>query len=264
MDDVPVPDTANADDGRLLLVPRVPGPLLAVDLAMGRPRDDLDLMIDDLFGDPVEERSGVIDVVLVIAGVALLLWTALGATPIAGIVGVVALVLGLALPTRDALRRLRGRRIAARLERARAQGLLLDVSAPETLHLAGTYRNLLAVAGGIGGEDGAAAVAAGHLAMTEVATLLRGAPPHVPAEAEYVDRRDVAIGGLADALSGVLWHAARREAAERADAEQEVADHAARVAVAREELDTVGGLGSLAQLDALSSLARRGSVDAPA
>jgi len=263
MDDAPVGDTSITAAIPLLLVPRVPGPLLTVDLAMGRPRDDLDILIDDLFGEPVEERSGVLDVVLVIAGMALLFWTALGASPIVAIVGVVALVLGLALPTRDALRRFRGGRVAARQKQALAQGVLLDVSAPETRRLADGYAKLLAVAGSVARPDGASAAAAGHLAVTEVASLLHGAPPRAPAEFKYVERRTDAIRDLAEALRSALRQADAHAVAEQADEHQAAAEEAARVTTAREELDSVGGLGSLAQLDALSAQARRRSTDAP-
>ena len=168
------------------------------------------MLIDDLFGEPVEERSGVMDAVLVVAGLAMLLWTLLGASPIVAVLGVIALVLGLALPTRDALRRIRGRRVAVRLERAQTQGMLLDVSTPETRRLADSYGGLLAMAGRVAGPDGASAAAAGHLAVTEVASLLHGEPLRAPAQAEYVGRRTDAIRDLAEALRTSLRRAVER------------------------------------------------------
>lgn len=264
MDDARVGDTSIAAAVPVMLVPRVPGPLLTVDLVMGRPRDDLDILIDDLFGEPVQERSGVMDAVLIAAGLAMLLWTFLGASPVVAVLGVIALVLGLALPTRDALRRIRGRRVAARMEQAQAQGMLLDVSSPETRRLADRYADLLASAGSVAGSDGASAAAAGHLAVTEVASLLHGAPPRAAAQVEYVERRTEAIRDLTEALRTSLRRAAARAEAERAGQLEAAADEAARVTTAREELDSVGGLGSLEQLDALATQVRGRSADAAA
>lgn len=142
--------------------------------------------------------------------------------------------------------------------------MLLDVSTPETRRLADSYGGLLAMAGRLAGPDGASAAAAGHLAVTEVASLLHGEPLRVPAQAEYVERRTEAIRDLAEALRTSLRRAVERDLEAQAGEQQAAAEVAARVTSAREELDTVGGLGSLAQLDALATVARRRSADAPA
>ena len=262
MVDSPVGDTSVPATTQLVLVPRVPGPLVTVDLAMGRPRDDLDVLIDDLFGEPVEERSGALDVILVIAGLGLIAWAMLGALPVVAVLGIVALVLGLALPLRDALRRIKGRRAAARLEQAEAKGMVLDVSTVEAGHLARAYGTLLTVAGGVKGPDGIAAITAGHLAVTEVASLLHGAPPRLPAELGYVQRRTEAIGDLLVALQTEQRRQAARQLDEQAVMERAAAEEAARVTSAREELGSVGGLGSLAQLEAVAAQARLRPDDA--
>lgn len=254
--DAGAPITAEAS---LLLVPRAPGPLLTVDLVMGRPRDDLDALIDDVFGEPIRERPGMLDIVLVVAGMALIAWTLLGASPLAAIIGAVMLILGLALPTRDALNAIRIRRAASRKERARARGMLLDVGQPATRRLTDSYTRLLSAAARPGLPDSDAAVAAGHLAVTEVASLLHGEPPRVAAEVEYVDRRTEAIKRLAAEFEA---SAERAAAWAKMGEQQESVTRATLVTEAREELGSVGGLGSLEQLDALAGQLHRESIDA--
>jgi hypothetical protein len=242
----------------LLLVPRAPGPLLAVDSALARPRDDLDALIDDVFGEPVRERPGALDIILVVAGTALIVWTLLGASPLTAVVGLVMLVLGLALPTRDALDGIRSRRIASRKAQARSRGMLLDVRHPSTRRLSDAYARLVVAATRPSVVQAHAALAAGYLAVTEVASLLDGDPPQVAAEVEYVDRRREAIERLATTLEA----AAERPAMEAASsARQASVMRATLVAEARAELDAVGGLGSLEQLESLTTQLQREPVD---
>lgn len=249
-------------DSRFVLVPRVVGALGDVDLTVDRPRDDLDALIDDVFGDPVDERPGWLDVALVAAGAALIAWMLLGGPVIGGIVGAVLLVLGLALPGRDLLRRVRGRRRTARLTWLLSQGMLLDVGHPATRRLADAYARLEAASRRPGVPKAEEALAAGHLAVTEAASLLHGRTPAVAAEVEYVERRAMAVEAVADELERLADRARSDAVLAELGVRQDAELHAEMVAVAREELDALGGMGSLAQLDAVGDQLRRERTDA--
>ena len=76
-------------EARFLVVPPDPGPLRS----FTRPasdRDELDDLVDDLFGEPSDERAGAFDIGLVVAGVAGLAWAVLGG-------GIAPLALGVVL-----------------------------------------------------------------------------------------------------------------------------------------------------------------------
>ena len=60
-------DTAS-NHGHVLVVPRSPGPLLELAPALAQ-RDDLDELLDDLFGEPLPDGPGAADIALVVLGV---------------------------------------------------------------------------------------------------------------------------------------------------------------------------------------------------
>jgi len=185
----------------LVIVPRRPGPLLELLAETTRQRDDLDELLDDLFGEPTREGPGLFDIGLIAGGTALAVATRLAhlATALA-VVGGGLIALGLVLPVRDLWQRAVKRRAGRRLDAMLRQGLALNVGDPATGELAAAYRRvtgLCAEAGGLGGD----ALDAAHLAMVEVADVLQGRPPRGAAEQEYVLTRVRALEDLAQALS---------------------------------------------------------------
>ncbi|HEX8582233.1 MAG TPA: hypothetical protein VF640_07885 [Acidimicrobiales bacterium] len=215
----------------LVVVPPAPGPLVRPDGA--RRRDELDDLVDELFPDS-DEGPGWFDGVLVAGGGGLTAWGALAGGPaIALALGPVALALGCVLPARAMWRAGRRRRREATLGR----GLPLDAADPSTARLVAAYERLLAAAGG----QRADAVAAGHGALSEVASLLRGRPPSSERERSYVAERAAAIEDLAAALAAAP-------------------DRSALLA-AREELDEATGTGSLVWLRSLTEEERSGHDD---
>ena len=209
-DELPAPLPA------LVLVPRQPGPVILPPALTTRPPDDVDQMLDELFGAPVPDRPGPLDAGLIAGGsvaaaFALLApgwrWLLL--------VGVLSILLGLALPLRVAWRavgRLTRRR---RFDAILRQGDPLNLTDPTTRHLVEAYERIAAAP-----SDPAAAEAleAAHLALLEVSSLLRGRVPRGRAEAEYVARRNGAVQSLAtnvvdqarDAAVEALDHFERR------------------------------------------------------
>ncbi len=239
------------DARRLALVPLRPGPI--VRLAGEETKDDLDLLVEDVFGPPTEERAGVLDVVLLVVAAALLLWALVGGA--SGWVVAVAIVLGilgLALPARAGLRAVRDRLDARRLRVAGRRGYLLDVTAGATADLVDAHDAVLAAAALPGSVHAGRAPEAAHLALLEVASLLHGLPPEGETQAEYVARRTRALRGLARELEAAHQRliAAREEgvAAEAARRSRLVA----AVTGAREELQAEDRRSSMAQLERLT------------
>jgi hypothetical protein len=246
---VPAETDAHADERRLLLVPHRPGPLLPLDAQPGKHGDDLDVLIDEVFGPPTDEGPGAFDAALVVVGLALLAWSVLGAAGAGvAVVGVVLLVLGVALPARAVLRAGRARRVAQRERAALASGLALDVSDPSLNTLVASYEWLRTAAGlpGVPGDQGWQALEAAHAALLEVASLLDGRPPQTEDEHAYVDRRTAAIRDLTAELSK-RYRGWRR----RRQVRSTPMDQTAAVVRARNDLEAATGTGAVTELERL-------------
>src|SRR5438270_376779 len=184
----------------LVVVPPRPAALILPPTAGDRPRDEVDLELDELFGPPVQLKPGPLDVVLSAGGVA-----AIGYAVLAGgggtllLVGAVLLMLGMALPVRSAWRRLQRGRSARRLAGTLRQGDPLNLTSSITRRLAVDYERVerLAATDQVSGSE---ALEASWQALQEVAGLLKGRPPQGAAEPEYVARRASAVDGLARML----------------------------------------------------------------
>jgi hypothetical protein len=166
-----------------VIVPHRPGPLVDVPaeeggVAAGDPR---------LFGAP--------EVLLAVGGAALLgAVLVLGLPSWLSVVAVACLALGLALPAHAALLLALRRRADRRRRAILGRGTVLDASAPPVRRLVAAYRRLERTA------EAGMARDAGHLALTEVAVLLKGRTPD-RAEEEYVAVRAEAVSALADRLA---------------------------------------------------------------
>jgi hypothetical protein len=230
----------DADGG--VVVPWAPGPVARV---AARAPSDVDAALDELFGPADDGGPSWFDVVLVVAGVALLLRGAVAA-------GVVALALGLALPLRSLSRRARRAARRRRYRRLLAAGQPLATGHDETEALLAAYEALLDAAASPELLERVAvdAVAAAHGAVVECASLLGGGVPHTEAEAAYVARRTAAVRSLESAL---------RAASARAAQPGDGADLAARTALVRgrEEVDALGGGPALTDLREVAARVER-------
>lgn len=247
---------------RLVVVPRQPGPIRPLRGGESGPKDDLDVLVDEVFGPSTDERPGVFDLLLLAGGAALLAWALLsGASAWIIVAAVVAIVLGMALPARSVVRRVRAATVARRVDAAERRGYVLDVTAGSTLALVRANEDLAAAAALPGSVYSGRALDAGHLAVVEVATLLKGAPPDGPVQEEYVGRRTAAI----EALTRELLAAHHRWLEERAATEAEEADRRRRwvaaVTQARDELQAEDRMGSLAQLERVTTRLSREAAD---
>jgi hypothetical protein len=190
-----MPVGRSSDHGSILVVPRRPGPLVALAPAVAD-RDDLDELLDDLFGEAPADGPGVADVVLAVGGLVLVL---LARQDVVGdwayVVGGAGIALSLVLPVRAVLTGARRRREARGLATTLDAGTPLDVSDPLTASLGEAYAALLdeAERSGASGED---ARDLAHQTVLETATLLRGRAPQGEAEREFVRARTQALHGL--------------------------------------------------------------------
>jgi hypothetical protein len=228
--------------GELVVVPAVPGPVIAVDPhGAGRSRDDLDDLIDDLLPD-TDERPGWFDAGLLVVGITLLAVGLVAGVPaFFVVVGVAALTLGCVLPLRTAWRRVDGGRRTRRRSGLLAAGVPFDISSPTTNRLVSAYETLLALDGAR--ADGGPAVAAAHGALLEAATLLGGRTPESARERDYVESRAAAVEALVEALTPSV-------------AEDATAVDAATLVEARAEVEGIAGLNSVTRLEELAEEAR--------
>ena len=255
--------SASVPPGRqIVVVPRTPGPLHVLGDAGTARGDDLDLMIDEVFGPSTDEGPGLFDVVLVLGGAALVLWSWLTAgTGFLLIIGITAIVLGVALPARSIVRATREQRIVRRQRRVLRSGHALDASDATVGALVGSYDFLRHAAKAPGVPAGSAAVEAGHAALLEVASLLDGRPPLSDEEREYVERRTRAIRDLTAQMvrASRAWQRARMR--DDVDVTQGARERAAAVARAREELEAGTGVGAVDELERLRANLRGGGGD---
>lgn len=248
--DGPGEGAAPAAHRRLVVVPRLPGPIRPLDVAPHRQGDDLDVLIDEVFGPPTDEGPGWFDAALIAGGLALVAWSVVAGGTGLGVLGVVLLVLGVALPARSLMRAGRARRIAGRERAAMSSGAALDVSDPAVGALVAAYESLRLAAGLPGAGTGPEAIEAGHAALLEVVSLLGPRPPVDDAERGYVDDRTAAIRDLTAALTRRQRSWRRRQRTPEADARQ-ADERAAAIVRAREELEAATGSSSVAELDEL-------------
>lgn len=226
-----------------VVVPKRPGALLVAPGEVAE-RDDVDEFLDDLFGEPTSNRPGTADVVLVVAGGAGVLAGLVGWLPGGvAVLGGLLLALGLVLPLSAFGRALGRRRQAQEVTQLMGTGTLLATSHPLTAELVDGYRRVYAHLDP-GPEPAAEALTAAHLALLEVAGLLRGRPPYGQAEEEYVARRAEAVTALAADLDAART-AAAAQAIAQGPLEEEV--RAAKVQ-ALEEIETWMGDSSLDRL----------------
>jgi hypothetical protein len=234
--------------GGVVVVPRSPGALVDLEAALApRERDEIDDAIDELFGPDPGGSVGKTDVVLLVLGVALLVWSVVSLhSPGLAVVGGLVALLGVVLPIRAIWRKASQSRSARRRRALENRGVPMTVSDPRTRDLANAYTDLLAAADEQAAPLQAESVSAAHLALIEAAELVGETGPANASEVEYVERRVEAIRAVTAELRR---HAAERETVDAALAGERSLQRAARAA-AGEELDE-RGLSSLHDLGVL-------------
>lgn len=254
-------DAAEPGPRRLVVVPVTPGPLRPVDAGRRPDGDELDEIIEDMFGPSTDEGPGLFDLALIAIGAGLVAWSWIsgGGGPWF-VIGIVVIVLGIALPARSIVRAARARRVARAERRILGSGHALDISDPAVGTLAGSYDGLVHAAGLPGVRNGQAAIEAGHAAVLEVASLLQGRPPLTEDERAYIERRTQAIRDLAALLMRTSRAWQRAKMRDDVDVTADARRRAAAVAKAREELEATTGVGAVEEIERLREQLR---IDGP-
>ena len=203
-------------------------------------RDEVDDVLDDLFGAPDDRGPGAVDAVLLIGGVGAVVGAQVASLPsVVTIVGVTAACLGAVLPARALVRRVTGAQRARRVTALIGDGVLLRSDARSVVALLDAQQTLLSAGGSLDEANRLHVADVAHAAVWEVATLLGGRPPSIAAEVAYVEARTAALLRLADVVS---------------DPRVGDGDHDRRRALveARREVDAIGGGSSVDDADGLA------------
>lgn len=224
------------DPASAVVVPVRPGPVVEL-RGLTRTRDEVDDVLDEVFGTPDDRGPGPVDALLVAGGLAALVAGLAGAAGTVVVVGgVAALALGSVLPIRSVSRRLgamrRGRRVRALI----GDGLVLRTDHP-------SVRALLAAEAAVRSARVAPATfqrsnTIAHAAVYEVASLLAGRSPATDDEVAYVDERARALRSLADALTDP-------------QAGDDDADRRRSLVEARREVERIDGASSVTDAERL-------------
>ena len=184
-------------DEHVVYVPRRPGPLLTVQ-TLATPSDEIDEVLDDLFGAEDDRGPSATDAVLVAAGLGAVAVGQL--TDMSGaitVVGVGLILLGAILPIRTGFRHLENRKVRIRSAAVIGDGIALRQDHPSLLGIAQLHDQVLAQSDQLVPAARARFAAVAHALVEEVATLLAGEVPVSAAEIDYVETRASALAELA-------------------------------------------------------------------
>lgn len=189
-------------DGRsVVVVPARPAPLVRLqDLERGR--DEIDDLLDDVFGKPDDRGPGAVDAVLVAGGLGTVIGAQAASLPTVFTVGgAVAVALGAVLPLRSVWRRVTAARHARRLRSILGDGMLLRVDHPHVAQLLAAHERLLSASASLADAQRARVQGIAHAALLEVASLLGGRLPGPQDEIDYVTVRTRALEELVAAVT---------------------------------------------------------------
>lgn len=179
----------DVDVRSLVVVPARPGlPVSLQELERGR--DEIDDMLDDVFGTTDERGPGIVDAVLVAGGLAALLAGLTGAAPtFVTVLGIAAVLLGAVLPIRSLWWRFGSARRSARLGALLGDGVLLRIDDSGIQQLVGAHQRLMAASAALAPAPRARVQEVTHSALLEVASLFGRHVPVTQVDRIYVADR---------------------------------------------------------------------------
>jgi hypothetical protein len=186
---------------QVVVVPSRPGPLVRL-TDVERERDEIDAVVDDLFGLSDQRGPGLADAVLIAGGAgAIAVGMATSAPSVVTVVGIAVVVCGCVLPLRWMWDRIDDRRASARQRSLIGDGLMLRIDHPSTRRLVASYERLIATSASLAPAPRRRVGEVAHSAIVEVASLLDGGLPTDDAEVEYIVARHVALDDLVRAVT---------------------------------------------------------------
>jgi hypothetical protein len=192
---------SNVDLRASVVVPARPGPLVPL-RDPERGRDELDELIDDVFGESDDRGPGPVDAVLVVGGVGAIIAGQAGSLPtVVTVCGAAAVALGAVLPLRSLWRKGGSARRTSRLQSLLGDGVLLRTDHPSVEQLLAAHQRLLSLTAPLAIAPRARVHDVAHAALLEVASLLGGRPPGAQVEVDYVAARTHALDDLASAVT---------------------------------------------------------------
>ncbi len=188
---------ADTEPGEVVYVPRQPGPLISMP-EPSRGSDEIDEILDEVFGRDDGRGPSATDAVLVAAGVgAIGVGQLADLAPWVTVVGAGLVGLGAILPIRSALHRVRQRRHRARTSSVIGDGIALRQDDPTLVRIAQLHDRVLDTSDRLVPDVRERVATVTHALVEEVATLLDGNVPAGAAEVEYVEARATALSDLA-------------------------------------------------------------------
>jgi hypothetical protein len=184
-----------------VIVPVRPGPLVRLgDLERGR--DEVEELLDDLFGPPDDRGPSPADAVLVLGGLGAIIGGQVASLPtIVTVCGAAAVALGAVLPLRSLWRNLTSARRARHLQSLLGDGVLLRTDHASVEQLLAAHHRLSSLTATLAPAPRARVQAVAHAALLEVASLLGGRVPGAEEEIDYVSARTRALENLVATLA---------------------------------------------------------------
>ncbi len=184
-----------------VVVPTRQGPLVPL-RNLERGRDEIDELLDDVFGAPDDRGPGAVDAILVVGGIGAIIGGQAASLPtIVTVCGAAAVALGAVLPVRSLWRRAGSARRSRRLQSLLGDGVLLRTDNPSIERLLAAHQRLLSLGAPLATAPHERVNDIAHAALLEVASLLGGHPPGAQVEVDYVDARTQALEHLSAAVA---------------------------------------------------------------
>jgi hypothetical protein len=184
-----------------VVVPVSPGPVVHV-RNLERGRDDIDELLDEVFGEPDGRGPGATDAVLVAGGLgAIVAGQVASLSSLVTLVGVAAVGLGAVLPVQALWRRGAAARRFHRLQSMLGDGMLLRTDHSAIEQFLAVHGRLLVAAEPLAPAPKRQVCNVAHGALLEVASLLGGRALIAQEELSYVVARRQALADLTATLS---------------------------------------------------------------
>lgn len=178
-------------------VPRQPGVLISIPVPAKR-SDEIDEVLDDVFGEDDDSGPSATDALLVAAGAgAIGVGQLAHLAPAVTVIGVGLIGLGAILPIRSGARRMRHRRHRSRTAAVIGDGIALRQDDPTLARIAQMHDQIHEASKRLMPDIQVRFASVAHALVEEVATLLAGELPVGSVEVEYVKVRAQALAELA-------------------------------------------------------------------